>query len=553
MRSDAGVSRTGSLPPGTRPAAKSGSWSPDVAARAAARRVAEEVGCALGQEVGYQVRFERRVSPATRVRFVTEGILTRRLLSDPELSGIDCVVFDEYHERSLDADLGLALTREVQATLRPDLRIVVMSATLDSDELSLHLGGAPVLRVPGRTHPIEIDHLDRPDAPPMPVGVRMAFEHLLEDGLRGSVLVFVPGAWEIQACLRELDPALRKSGYVGMRLHGDQRPEEQDAAIASRERRVVVSTNLAEASVTVQGIEAVIDSGRVRVARFDPWVGVDRLRTERISRASAVQRAGRAGRLGPGRCVRLYTEDELARWQPFAEPEISRVDLSQTVLALKGWGTTDVRTVQWPSPPPEDAVRRAERLLHWLGALDGDTAASRITDLGRKMLLYPLPPRHARVLVEAEALGVTEDAALWVALAGERDPRRRDEKQRRSGGPAHGTPHRAKGRVAKDPVRRNASRASAQGDGGESDLAILEDKVRAAAAGRFARDVLDREGVDGRTVRRIVDVAEQLGRIVRQSRGKDADKQDVAAAIDSLLSGAPSMSRDEALRRALLA
>ena len=581
-----------------------------VAARAAAQRVASELGGRVGDTIGYQVRFDRRTSVATRVRFVTEGILTRRLLSDPALDGIAIVIFDEYHERSLEADLGLALTREVQATVRPDLRIVVMSATLESDELAAHLGGAPILRVPGRTHPIEIDHLERPDAPPLPIGVRLAFEHLLEDGLSGSVLVFVPGAAEIRACLRELEPTLRRSGYAGVLLHGDQPAEEQDRAISSHELRVVVSTNLAEASVTVQGVEAVIDSGRVRVARFDPWVGLDRLRTERISQASATQRAGRAGRLGPGRCVRLYTEDELARWAPFAEPEITRVDLSATVLALKGWGTRDLTSVAWPTPPPRESVRRAEALLTWLGAIEGALAAdgtkpgvavggtvagpgraadasvgidagvgigasvgigatgARITELGRQMLRFPVPPRHARVLVEAERHGVARDAALWVALAGERDPRRPGDRPRRSDGPSKGRPERARGKVSRKTVAVTARGAATQGPSdreqrelaAESDLALLEEKVRRVAADRFSREALDREGLDGRTLRRITDVAQQLRRLVQRdddgvSRGAPEVPATIPPAAQNLRGpdGTISMPRSEALRRAILA
>ena len=375
-----------------------------IAARMAAMRVARERDVRLGEEVGYRVRFEHLASRATRLCFVTEGVLVRRLQGDPELAGVSAVVCDEFHERNLEADLSLAFLREIQQTIRPDLRLVVMSATLDPAAIASYLGDCPVLISEGRAFPIEIEHSRAGRDEPLEQRTAGALARLLEEGIEGSVLVFVPGAAEIRRALRALEPLAARHGFDLVPLHGDLPPEAQDAAVAGARRRIVVSTNLAEASITVEGIEAVIDSGLVRVARFDPNRGLNRLVTERISKSSAVQRAGRAGRLGPGRCLRLYSESDFAAMKEADEPEIRRVDLSEALLQILAWGSRDPRAFAWMTPPDPAVLERGIQLLRKLGAVEGDPP--RLTAVGREMRELPAHPRQARILVEARRRGL---------------------------------------------------------------------------------------------------------------------------------------------------
>ncbi len=525
-----------------------------VAARAAARRVAEEMGERVGETVGYRVRFENRTGPSTRIVFVTEGVLTRRLLNDPFLQGVSAVVFDEFHERSLEADLGFGLVREVRQSVREDLAVVVMSATLDAAPIAQALDGATILEVPGRSYPVETDYLLEPTPPPLPVGVRLGVEHLLEQETPGSILAFLPGVAEIRAAERELENVRRRFRIAVYPLYGDLRPEEQDRAIHSSERRIVLATNIAEASLTVNGVRAVVDSGRVRVARFDPWVGLDRLTTERISQASARQRAGRAGRLGPGACLRLYSEDDLERWPAFAEPEVSRVDLTGALLTLKSWADRDPVDFPWLTTPPPEQIESGLRLLRWMGAID---ERGRITSVGRQMLAYPVPPRHARVLVAAneedgttgegrgidatasagegrgigaagaagegrgigatdsagvdggiERLRVAEEAALWVALLSERDPRHRKKPAGR-GLPRGRVPTGKKRGGARSAPPKPARRSTAVGEV-PSDLFVLADLFREAESAGFDRGRLNELEVDGNILRRVARVRDQL-------------------------------------------
>ncbi len=372
-----------------------------VAARSLARRIAAEQGLELERDVGWQVRFERRFSATTRLLVMTEGVLTARLVSDPLLSDFATIVLDEFHERSLHGDLALALARQAMLA-RDDLRVVVMSATLDPEPVAAYLGGTPILEIPGRAHPVAIEHADIPVAEA--VRARLAAPG-------GDILCFLPGAGEIR---RAMDDLAGVPADV-LPLHGALSSEDQDRALApARRRKVVLATNIAETSLTVEGVTDVIDSGRQRVARFDPETGLDRLVLERIAVASATQRAGRAGRTGPGRAWRLW--DERLRLRAFLEPEIARVDLAGPFLHVLAWGG-DPATLAWFEAPPEPAARAALALLTSLGAIrDG-----KLTSAGAILRRFPLHPRLARVLVDA---GGSPRAALACALLSERLPQR---------------------------------------------------------------------------------------------------------------------------------
>ncbi len=382
-----------------------------LAARLAARRVAAERGEALGETVGYQVRFEEAAGPQTRLRYLTEGILTRRLLGDAELRGVSVVILDEFHERHLEADVALALLRRMQQTVRPDLRLVVMSATLRAEPVAAFLGGCPVLRCEGRQFPTEIRY--RPhSAAPLEDQVAAALGQLVREGLDGDVLVFLPGAAEIRRAMRAAAALGERAGALLVALHGDLPPEEQDRAVSPcGQRKIIFSTNVAESSVTIEGVTAVVDSGLARVAADEPWSGLPVLRVARISRASADQRAGRAGRTGPGRVIRLYPLEDYVRRPAEDRPEILRRELAQTVLELKAMGL-DPGALEWLDRPPEAAVEAALALLARLGAVDGD---GRLTETGRRMIRYPLHPRLARFVVEADGRGAGLDGCAVAA------------------------------------------------------------------------------------------------------------------------------------------
>ncbi len=390
-----------------------------IAARAAAARMAALLGEPVGERVGHRVRFHTRVSPRTRVEVVTEGVLTRRLQRDPALEGVGLVVLDEFHERSLEADLALALVLDARRGLREDLRVLVMSATLDAGAVSAVLGGAPVLTCAGRQHPVEVEHLDRePDGPPG-VGAARAVERVLARH-GGDVLVFLPGGREI----RTLAERLEGVDALVRPLYGDLPPEAQDRAIApdaQGRRRVVLATNIAETSLTIEGVGVVVDSGLERRPRFDPASGLTRLETGRISQASAEQRAGRAGRLGPGHCLRLWTRATHGSLRAATPAEILSADLAPLALEVARWGVTDPTALDWLDAPPAGAWAQAVDLLRALGALDERGAATR---LGRVMAEIPAHPRLARMLLAVPAGAVRARAAAIAALLEEGDPLR---------------------------------------------------------------------------------------------------------------------------------
>ncbi|MFN8544358.1 MAG: ATP-dependent helicase HrpB [Candidatus Binatia bacterium] len=463
-----------------------------IAARAAADFVARARGEAVGETVGYRVRFEQRGGPRTRLWFVTEGVFGRQLTTTPFLDDVAVVVLDEFHERHLQGDLALAVVRALQASVRPDLRLLVMSATLETERIAAHLVGAPVVTSSGRAHPVRIEHERMPVEPrAVPVRAAAAVARLLADP--GDVLVFLPGAAEIRRTAEALAPLAAARDLDVLPLHGDLPLDAQVRALrAGPRRRIVLATNVAETALTVEGVKAVVDCGLARVARVDLRHGINALRTVPISRAAADQRAGRAGRAGPGRCVRLWTAAEYAGRRAHETPEILRLDLTRTLLELRAWGLERTRALPWLDPPPSRALDRAEALLLVLGAVAAD---GRVTDTGRRMLALPAEPRVARMLVEAERAGLGADGALMAALASERDVLRRTLGERGGDWPP-----------------------------GSSDLLLRLDLIR---HGALAADL------DPRAVRTVERAAAQLARLV--GRGS---------------SGAPD---PDALRRCVLA
>ncbi len=393
-----------------------------LAARMAARRVAEERGERIGETIGYQVRFEEVSSAQTQLRFLTEGVLTRRLLTDPKLARAGIVMLDEFHERHLQADLALALLRRLQRTTRPDLKLVVMSATLDAAPIARFLDDAPRLRSEGKRFDVAIEHLAQPDDRPLQEQVASAVKRLVAENLDGDTLIFLPGAAEIRRAQAACEPIAAKHNLLLLPLHGDLSAEEQDRAVkpASRhgQRKVILSTNVAESSVTIDGVVAVIDSGLARIASHSPWSGLPTLNVGRISKASATQRAGRAGRTRPGKCLRLYTALDFNARLDHETAEVHRLDLAEPALELHAASVADLNAFEWFEPPPPSAIEAADELLRRLGAIDGQGA---VTPVGREMLRFPLHPRQSRMMVEARARGVAREAAIVAALIGERD------------------------------------------------------------------------------------------------------------------------------------
>ena len=407
-----------------------------LAARAVAMRMAETLGEGVGRTVGYRMRLDTRVSRDTRIEVVTEGVLTRMLQSDPALEGVAAVLFDEYHERSLQADLGLALALDARENVAPELRIVVMSATLEGAAVSRLLGEAPVVTANGRVFPVTTRYAGKgmPPLPEMGAGrgtqespealtariVRLALEEE-----RGDVLVFLPGAREIHRVRALLEGSAAVSSGAGrlqlLPLYGELSSEEQDVALMpAREgsRRVVLATNIAETSLTIPGVRVVVDSGLVRRLRFDPATGMSRLETERISRASAEQRQGRAGRVEPGVCYRAWSEGAQRSLAPFSPAEIVEADLTPLALELAGWGVRDAAALRWLDPPPAAMLASARDLLERLGALD---TGGRITPHGREMTRLGVHPRLAHMLLRARRTGSLPLAADLAALLSERD------------------------------------------------------------------------------------------------------------------------------------
>jgi len=388
-----------------------------LAARAAAERMAALAGEQPGETIGYATRLDSRRSSRTRITVLTEGIFVKRIQVDPELAGVSAVLFDEIHERSLDSDFGLALALDAQGALRPDLRLVAMSATLDGARVAALMGGAPVIESEGRSFPIAIDHLGRRAEARIEDEMAAAIRRALDEA-EGDLLAFLPGVAEIERTAERLSPL--PPGFVLHRLHGSLDPAEQRAAIAPAPagmRKIVLATSIAETSLTLDGVRIVVDSGLARRPRYDRAAGLTRLVTERASQAAVAQRTGRAGRQGPGRVYRLWEEAATAALPRFDPPEILEADLSALVLDCALWGVSDPRGLAWLDPPPAAAIEEARARLAALGALD---EGGRPTPHGRAIAALPLPPRLAHMLIEAEARGFGETAAEVAVLLSER-------------------------------------------------------------------------------------------------------------------------------------
>ena len=521
-----------------------------VAARTVATRVAWERQVRLGAEVGYQVRFEDRIGDATRIAFVTEGILLRWIQDDPRLSQIGVLIFDEFHERNLLSDVALALAKRLQATERPDLRLVVMSATLEAEPVARYLaasvsvpapvtgqegsdlppGGiapasAPILVSEGRTFPVEMQWLDYGDSRPVHELAADKVERIVEAGWEGDILVFMPGKGEIQAALGALAAARLGERVSLIPLHGELGPDDQDRAFQpSPLRKIVVSTNVAETSVTIDGIRHVVDGGLARMARYDAERGIQTLMVEEISRASADQRAGRAGRTAPGTCWRLWTESGHRNRPARNTPEIQRADLAEVVLLLHSLGVRQAATFDWLDAPDKAAVLRAERLLHILGALEeghgAESSGSDLTPVGRQMLRLPMHPRFARLLVEASRRGCVPAACLCAALVSGRDLLMRVNREDPSSADA-----------------RELFEGSTQ-----SDFHTLLRAHQYARNAHFSLEACRRHGIHAQTARQVEDTFQQLVRIAEREKMVTRDS-----------GAAPAEVGDEGLLKSLCA
>jgi ATP-dependent helicase HrpB len=436
-----------------------------LAARAAARRMASLRGEEVGATVGFRVRGETRIGRTTRVEVVTEGVLTRMLLADPALEGIGCVIFDEFHERSVHADLGLALALQAQELVRPELRLLVMSATLDGAGVAALLGDAPVISSEGRSFPVEVRHVAPRGQLPIDAAVAAVISRALEAD-EGSILAFLPGAGEISRVAERLHASSLPASVIVHALYGDLSPREQDAAVLPTQpgtRKVVLATSIAESSLTIEGVRVVVDGGLARVSRFSPRSGMARLETMRVSRASADQRCGRAGRTAPGVCYRLWSEQDEAALLERSTPEILVADLAPLALDLAVAGIVDPDELRWLDPPPAASLAQARELLVELDALD---AAGRITAHGRRMATLGTHPRLANLLVIGVDRGLGATACALAALLEERDLFRRDSRGREADirprlHAVGSSPSERDPRVDRDRVRRVRERSAA--------------------------------------------------------------------------------------------
>lgn len=488
-----------------------------VAARTVATRVARERGGKLGAEIGYQIRLDDHTSVGTRICFVTEGILLRRLQDDRTLANIGAVVFDEFHERNLLSDVALALVKHLQQTQRPDLVMLVMSATLDAEPVAAYLNQCPILISEGQSYPVEVGYLPLPDQRPITAQAAEAVGRIINEGDPGDILVFMPGRGEITGTLDALRNLRTQERVSCIPLHGELEPQEQDLAFAPNTlRKIIVATNVAETSITIDGIRHVVDSGVARVARYDAERGIGTLLLEPISRASADQRKGRAGRTAPGTCHRLWTVTGHKSREERNTPEIQRSDLAEVVLLLHSLGIREAATFDWLDKPDPHAVERAERLLTMLGAL----LHADLTPVGRQMLRLPMHPRYSRMLIEASQRGCVPDAALCAALVSGRD---------------------LLARLDRDDAETKAAREMFEASV-DSDFITLMRAYDFAQANGFSFDRCRSYGINAQVARQVEQTCQQILQVAHQQRLYDRDA-----------TAASNTKSDEALLRCLMA
>lgn len=459
-----------------------------IAARMLARRVAWEMGEPLGKTVGYQVRHESSISRDTRIRFVTEGILMRRMISDPELKGISCIVFDEFHERSMHADLTLARALMLQKSTRPDLKLIVMSATLNAETLESYLAPCEIVKSEGRTFPVDIRYLDGKTASAQTPVWELAASQVaaaMREESEGHALVFMPGAFEIGRTIQALGQKLSAREFELLPLHSELSAADQDRAVEGGGRRkVIVATNVAETSLTIDNVRVVVDSGQARVARYDPARGINTLWIEKISNASANQRSGRAGRTVAGMAIRLWSERDHANRPAFEQPEVARVDLSEMLLSLLATGIENVDAFEWFEAPDEARLADAVSLLEALGAVDSEGA---LTKRGRLMSSFPLHPRYAAMLIAARDFECVDEISLAAAIAQSRSLFIR--------------------KVDKGVQKR---RESLFGDGSPSDLVAMITAWEKAFAAKYDLRFCQDLGIHAQSCRQVGKIANQL-------------------------------------------
>ncbi|WP_395745198.1 ATP-dependent helicase HrpB [Prosthecobacter sp.] len=488
-----------------------------VAARSVAARVASERGVKLGAEVGYQIRFDDNTSTGTRICFVTEGILLRWLQDDRRLEKVGAVVFDEFHERNLLSDVALALVKHLQQSERPDLKMLVMSATLDAEPVAEYLNSCPILVSEGQSFPVAAGYLSIPDQRPLTTQAAEAVERILDDGAPGDILVFMPGRGEISGTLDALRGLRTQERVACIPLHGELEPQEQDRAFAPNAlRKVIVATNVAETSITIDGIRHVVDSGVARVARYDAERGIGTLLLEPVSRASADQRKGRAGRTAPGTCHRLWTLISHQSREERNTPEIQRSDLAEVVLLLHSLGIQQAAAFDWLDKPDPQAVERAEKLLIMLGALNEDAAD--LTPVGRQMLRLPMHPRYSRMLIEASQRGCVPDAALCAALVSGRD---------------------LLVRLDRDDAQMKGLREMFE-DSADSDFITLMRAYDFAKENGFSFERCRSHGINAQVARQVEQTCQQILHAAQQQRLYERE-------------GAGTAAKDEALLRCLMA
>jgi ATP-dependent helicase HrpB len=494
-----------------------------LATRLAATRVADEFGEKPGKTVGYSIRFENVAGPSTRIRFLTEAILARKIVRNPRLEGVSAVILDEFHERHLATDLALAFLKQLQDR-NHELKLLVMSATMDASPLAAYLPDAQLLSAGESPFDLEIEYQEKPDNRPLHERVAAAVSRLLRDGLEGDILVFLPGAAEIRRSAEALQPATARLGISLHLLHGDLPASEQRRSIEPAAcTKVILATNVAETSITIPGIAAVIDSGFARVAGHSPWSGFPTLITGRISKSSATQRAGRAGRTQAGRVIRLYTQQDYLSRPEHDTPEIKRADLAETSLLLHGTGIRDIASFEWFESPAVSAIEAAEALLAKLGAI---TLEGRISNLGSRMLQLPVHPRLARLIMEGVKLHIAESSTLLAALLSERDIR------------LDVRTHLAEPHLK---VQKHVS--------GPSDLLELLDRFQEAESARFESERVFALGLDARAVHSVRRSQRQLHRIVSAHKLAPAPPSAASERDEALLISVLSAFPDRVAKR----